>query len=75
MAEVAAEEAPTDALCVVVAEMHKGGAGFTFLMQAADSVSGALYRWTSVGQADHAGGGYPGPNSPTQIAIAGVTDG
>lgn len=40
----------------------------SFLMQARDSVTGVLFTWLS-GLADFAGTGYPGPNSPQDIAI------
>lgn len=46
-----------------------GGFGRLYLMQAVDSVTGALYRWTAV-SADHDGVGYPGPNAPTETAVA-----
>lgn len=36
-------------------------------MQAADSITGVVYRWLSPVEAFN-GAGYPGPNSPTQIA-------
>jgi hypothetical protein len=36
-------------------------------MQAADSVTGTVYRWLSPVEAFN-GAGYPGPNSPTLIA-------
>lgn len=41
-----------------------------YLMQACDSVTGALYYWTSA-TADWAAAGYPGPNSATEIAVSG----
>jgi hypothetical protein len=37
-------------------------------MQAADSITGAVYRWLSPVEAFN-GAGYPGPNAPTQIAV------
>lgn len=45
-----------------------------FLMQATDSVTGALFQWTSTGAPDFAGVGYPGPNAPQQIAISGAEE-
>lgn len=43
-----------------------------YLMQANDSVTSALYTWVSSPTPDRTGTGYPGPNSPTNIAISGV---
>jgi hypothetical protein len=37
-------------------------------MQAKDSVTLAVFRWI-MPFADYAGTGYPGPNSPTEIAV------
>lgn len=41
-------------------------------MQAVDSITGDLYRWLFTGASpDFAGTQYPGPNSPTNISLAG----
>lgn len=42
-----------------------------YLMMASDSVTQALYSWVVTGTPDWAGTNYPGPNSPTNIAIGG----
>jgi hypothetical protein len=39
-----------------------------YLMQARDSVAGTMHRWLA-SSADFAGAGYPGPNSPDEIAV------
>lgn len=41
-----------------------------YLLQAKDSVTGALYAWT-LAALDLSGAGYPGPNAPTQIMVCG----
>lgn len=41
-----------------------------FVMEARDSVTGATYYWQSTTGPDWAGTGYPGPNSPTTIAVS-----
>lgn len=45
-----------------------------YLMQAFDSVTGDLYLWVA-NAPDFAGAGYPGPNSPTQVAVSAVKEG
>jgi hypothetical protein len=47
-----------------------GGAGVVYVMIASDSVTDAPYTWVSNGRADYDGDGYPGPNAPTNVAIA-----
>lgn len=48
------------------------GAPVTFyIMQANDSMTGTRYDWRVSGTPDLAGAGYPGPNLPLKIAIAG----
>lgn len=42
-----------------------------YIMQANDSVTGVRYDWRVAGVPDLAGAGYPGPNLPVKIAIAG----
>lgn len=44
---------------------------FRYLMQAWDSVTNTQYTWLSLTR-DFTGIDYPGPNSPTNIAIAGL---
>lgn len=48
-----------------------GGSQVFWQMQAFDSVTDARYFWVANGSPDWAGSGYPGPNSPTDIAVAG----
>lgn len=43
-----------------------------YIMQANDSVTGTRYDWTVPSVPDRAGTYYPGPNSPTNIAVAGI---
>jgi len=47
-----------------------GGVHFIYLMRAADSVTGAVYSWTSPTRAFD-GSGYPGPNAPLRVEVAG----
>jgi hypothetical protein len=58
----------------ILIEVGGGGAPpvatTTYVMQANDSVTLALYHWPSAPSPDWAGAGYPGPNAPTNIAIA-----
>lgn len=42
-----------------------------YIMQATDSVTNVRYDWTVPGSPDTAGVGYPGPNAPTDIVVAG----
>lgn len=42
-----------------------------YLMQAWDSITNTQYDWL-VPQPDFAGAYYPGPNSPVNIAVAGI---
>jgi hypothetical protein len=42
-----------------------------YIMEAWDSVTGGFYTWVSPGVADWTGTLYPGPNSPTNVAIFG----
>lgn len=44
---------------------------FQYLMQAWDSVTNQQYDWLSLTR-DFTGIGYPGPNSPVNIAVAGI---
>jgi hypothetical protein len=48
------------------------GPALIYLMEANDSVTLTAYTWISVGSADWSGSGYPGPNSPINIAVAEV---
>lgn len=41
-----------------------------YQMQAVDSQTGALFTWVTRDEADWDGSGYPGPNEPTEIAVA-----
>lgn len=44
-----------------------------YIMQATDSVTNVRFDWGPVGGVpDWAGAGYPGPNAPTDIAVAGI---
>jgi hypothetical protein len=45
------------------------GGETVYLMLASDSVTLALYSWVAIARPDWAGVGYPGPNTPTNIAI------
>jgi hypothetical protein len=45
-----------------------------FVMEARDSVTSGLFHWISMNGPDFTGTGYPGPNSPTNIAISQVRD-
>lgn len=47
------------------------GATTYYLMQALDSVTTVRYDWVVQDTPDWSGAGYPGPNAPTDIAIAG----
>lgn len=47
-----------------------GQAVLIYVMEARDSVTGATYFWQSTQGPDWSGSGYPGPNSPTSIAIS-----
>jgi hypothetical protein len=49
-----------------------GGGATTYIMEAIDSVTLGLFHWNSGTTPDFAGVGYPGPNSPTLIAISQV---
>jgi hypothetical protein len=49
-----------------------GGGNATYIMEAIDSVTLGLFHWNSGTTPDFAGVGYPGPNSPTLIAISQV---
>jgi hypothetical protein len=42
-----------------------------YIMQANDSVTGVRYDWLSPSSPDWAGVGYPGPNAPTNVSVAG----
>lgn len=53
------------------AETTSVGATTYYLMQAVDSVNGLRYDWVVQTTPDWAGVYYPGPNAPTDIAIAG----
>lgn len=45
-----------------------GGKSFVIVMQATDSITANVYSW-QVLEPDFAGKYYPGPNSPTKIAM------
>lgn len=42
-----------------------------YIMQATDSVTNVRFDWKVPGSPDSAGVGYPGPNAPTDIVVAG----
>ena len=52
-----------------------GAAQVYYIMQANDSVTGVRYDWTVPSTPDRAGLGYPGPNAPINITVAGVNFG
>lgn len=54
-----------------ISSVGGGGAGMPsiHIMEAKDSVTGAIYNWSVSSSPDFIGTGYPGPNSPTQIAV------
>lgn len=53
-----------------VAKTSGSGQAVYYVMQANDSVTDDLYTWPSGTTKDWAGDGYPGPNSPQNIAIS-----
>jgi hypothetical protein len=57
-----------------VSSIGGGGAGMlnTYIMEAKDSITGAIYNWSVNSSPDFVGAGYPGPNLPTQIAIRSI---
>lgn len=44
-----------------------------YQMEAWDSVTGAQYTWVST-ERDFSGAGYPGPNAPTDVAVAAIIE-
>ncbi len=45
--------------------------GTLYLMEAKDSVTGAIYKWLLT-RLDLSGAGYTGPNSPLLVEVAGI---
>lgn len=46
-----------------------GQPALIYVMEARDSVTGTNYNWQSTTGPDWTGTGYPGPNSPVDIAV------